>query len=67
VFVSSPASKEQIFGVTDTSGPATLLGCFETTEGPQASLRTYYNNLFNDSKPVPTRFRPGPSPIFLDP
>jgi len=65
VFVSGPAGKEQIFGITDTSGPATLLGLFETTEGPPANLRTYYNNLFNDSNPVATRFRPGPSPIFL--
>jgi hypothetical protein len=65
VFVSGPAAKEQIFGITDTSGPATLLGLFETTEGPPANLRTYYNNLFNDSNPVPTRFRPGTSPIFL--
>jgi hypothetical protein len=65
VFVSGPASKEQIFGITDTSGPATLLGLFETTEGPPANLRTYYNNLFNDSNPIPTRFRPGTSPIFL--
>jgi hypothetical protein len=67
VFVSGPAEKIQIFGITDTSGPATLLGLFETTEGPPASLRAYYNNLFNDSEPVPTRFRPGPSPIFLSP
>src|ERR1700730_6346688 len=65
VFVSGPAAKEQIFGITDTSGPATLLGLFETTEGAPATLRAYYTNLFNDSRPIPTRFRPGPSPIFL--
>jgi len=65
VFVSDTASKEQIFGITDTSGDATLLGLFETTEGPAANLRVYYSNLFNDSNPVATRFRPGPSPIFL--
>src|ERR1700730_11676891 len=65
VFVSGPAAKEQIFGITDTSGPSTLLGLFETTEGAPATLRAYYTNLFNDSRPIPTRFRPGPSPIFL--
>jgi hypothetical protein len=64
VFVSSAAEKDQIFGITDDSGPTTLLGLFETTEGP-GGARAYYNNLFNDSNPVATKFRPGPSPIFL--
>jgi hypothetical protein len=64
-FVSSHAEKSPIFGIADDSGPVTLLGLFETTEGPPAFLRAYYNNLFNDSVPTPTRFRPGPSPIFL--
>jgi hypothetical protein len=65
VFVSGPAAKEQIFGITDTSGPSTLLGLFETTEGPAASPRAYFSNLYNDSVPIPTRFRPGTSPIFF--
>jgi hypothetical protein len=64
-FVSSHAEKSAIFGIADDSGPTTLLGLFETTEGPPAFLRAYYNNLFNDSVPTPTHFRPGPSPIFL--
>jgi hypothetical protein len=64
-FVSSHAEKSPIFGIADDSGPATLFGLFETTEGPPAFLRAYYNNLFNDSVPTPTKFRPGPSPIFL--
>jgi len=63
--VSSAAEKVPVFGITDTAGPATLLGLFETTEGPPAFLRAYYKALFNDSNPVPTKFRPGPSPIFL--
>src|SRR4029077_5473916 len=46
VFVSDTAGEEQIFGITDTSGNAPLLGLFETTEGPAASLRVYYTNLF---------------------
>jgi hypothetical protein len=65
VFVSDAAQKVAIFGVTDHAGPVTLLGLFETTEGPLPFQRAYYNNLFNDSNPVATRFRPGPSPIFL--
>ena len=65
VFASGPAAKEQIFGITDTSGPATLLGLIETTEGPAASPRAYFSNLYNDSVPIPTRFRPGTSPIFF--
>jgi len=65
VFVSSVAAKEAIFGITDVAGNVPLLGLFETTEGPPAVRRAYYNNLFNDSVPVAGRFRPGPSPIFL--
>jgi hypothetical protein len=73
VFVSDAAEKVAIFGVTDQDGPVTLLGLFETSEGtPPAGPsnrgkgpRHYYTNLFNDSNPVATRFRPGPSPIFL--
>jgi hypothetical protein len=65
VFVSNAAEKVGIFGIQDDVGLTTLLGLFETTEGPPAFLRAYYNNLFNDSNPVPTKFRPGPSPIFL--
>jgi hypothetical protein len=64
VFVSSFAEKVAIFGVTDQARQVPLLGLFETAEGPWGP-RHYYNNLFNDSNPVPARFRPGPSPIFL--
>jgi hypothetical protein len=65
VFVSAPATKEPIGGIADTAGDVTLLGLFETTEGAPATLRTYYTNLFDDSNPVIGRFRPSPSPIFL--
>jgi hypothetical protein len=65
VFVSAPAAKEPIGGFADTAGPVTLLGLFETTEGAPATQRAYYNNLFNDSNSVVGRFRPSPSPIFL--
>jgi hypothetical protein len=69
VFVAAPAEKVGIFGITDDVGPTTLLGLSETTEGSgtSPSLRAYYNNLFNDSEPVKTKFRPSPSPIFLSP
>jgi hypothetical protein len=70
VFVAAPAEKVGIFGITDDVGPTTLLGLSETTEGSGTAgtgLRAYYNNLFNDSEPVKTKFRPSPSPIFLSP
>jgi len=70
VFVSAPATKVQIFGITDESGPTTLLGLSETFEGgvfpptgpwPRAS----FSGLFNSSVPVATRFLPTQSPNFL--
>jgi len=64
VFVSDAAEKVGIFGISDDTGPTTLLGLFETAEGP-GGPRHYYNNLFNDSNPVMTKFRPTPSPNFL--
>jgi hypothetical protein len=70
VFVSAPATKVQIFGITDESGPTTLLGLSETLEGgvfpPVAPWpRASFSNLFNSSVPVATRFLPTPSPNFL--
>jgi hypothetical protein len=68
VFVSAPATKVQIFGITDESGPTTLLGLSETQEGggePSWAPRVSFSNLFNSSVPAPTRFLPTPSPIFL--
>jgi hypothetical protein len=74
VFVSAPAEKVQFNGITDESGPTTLLGLSETLEGgtfpgnptptsvwPRAS----FSNLFNSSVPVASRFLPTPSPNFL--
>jgi len=63
VFQSTLAEKVQIFGVTDGSGPTTLLGLAETLEGgvfpPVASWpRASFTNLFNDSVGVSTRFLP---------
>jgi hypothetical protein len=67
VFVSAPATKVGIFGISDETGPTTLLGLAETQEGPAAAptARVSFSNLFNSSVPVPTHFLPTPSPIFL--
>ena len=70
VFVSAPATKVGIFGISDETGPTTLLGLSETLEGgvfpPVAPWpRASFSNLFNSSVPVPTRFLPTPSPNFL--
>jgi hypothetical protein len=69
VFGSDQATKVGIFGIQDSTGPTTLLGLFESDEGPASNpfARVYYNNLFNDSKPIPTHFLPTPSPNFLLP
>jgi hypothetical protein len=70
VFVSAPAKKVGIFGITDDVGPVTLLGLSEVFEGgvfpPTAPWpRASFSSLFNSSVPVPTRFLPTPSPNFL--
>jgi hypothetical protein len=67
VFVSAPATKVGIFGISDETGPTTLLGLAETQEGPAAAptARVSFSNLFNSSVPVPTHFLPTPSPNFL--
>jgi hypothetical protein len=71
VFVSAPATKVQIFGITDESGPTTLLGLAETQEGgatvgvEEGAARVSFSSLFNSSVAVPTRFLPTPSPNFL--
>jgi hypothetical protein len=70
VFVSSPAVKVEIFGITDTTGPVTLLGLSEVLEGgvfPPAGPwpRASFTGLFNSSVPVPTTLAPTPSPNFL--
>jgi hypothetical protein len=70
VVVSDAATKVGIFGITDDTGPTTLLGLSETLEGgvfpptgpwPRAS----FSRLFNSSVPVPVHFLPTPSPNFL--
>jgi len=67
VVVSAQAKKVQIFGITDESGPTTLLGLSETLEGgtfPSAPTspgpwpRASFSGLFNSSVPAPTRFLP---------
>jgi hypothetical protein len=68
VFVSAPATKVGIFGISDETGPTTLLGLSETQEGggePAWAPRVSFSNLFNSSVAVPTRFLPTPSPNFL--
>jgi hypothetical protein len=67
VFVSDQATKVGIFGITDETGPTTLLGLSETLEGgvfpPVAPWpRASFSGLFNSSEPVPTHFLPTPSP-----
>jgi len=63
LFASGPATKVGIFGVSDDTGPATLLGLSETVEN--FGGRVSFSNLFNSSVPVPTHFLPTPSPNFL--
>ena len=70
VFVSAPAEKVGIFGITDEIGPTNLLGLSETLEGgvfpPVAPWpRASFSNLFNSSVAAPTHFLPTPSPNFL--
>jgi hypothetical protein len=70
VFASAAAEKVGIFGITDSSGPTTLLGLSEFVEYSAATsaeypLRASFYSLFNDSVVVPTKFKPTPSPIFL--
>jgi len=67
VVVSAPATKVQIFGITDESGPTTLLGLSENLEGtvPAFPARESISGLFNSSVPVPTKFLPTRSPNFL--
>jgi len=75
VFVSTPATKVGINGITDAVGPVTLLGLSEVLEGgvfpgstPAAPWpRASFTGLFNDSEGVPTKFLPTPSPNFLSP
>ena len=57
-FVSSQATKVQIQGISDGSGPATLLGLILTTEGspPQVNEGSYITAPYNNSIGVPTTF-----------
>jgi hypothetical protein len=59
-FVSGQAVKVQIQGITDSSGPATLLGLVLTTEGsqPNGVAREYITAPLNNSIGVPTTFVP---------
>jgi hypothetical protein len=62
VFASTLAEKVQIQGITDESGPTTLLGLAETLEGgnPVIFPRAAFSGLFNSSTPQPTHFLPTP-------
>ena len=57
-FVSNQATKVQIQGISDGSGPATLLGLILTSEGPSpaANARLYITAPYNNSIGVPTTF-----------
>jgi len=60
---AGPAVKVPFIGISDTSGPATLIGLVQTIEGTAANSlfeRSYIYNMFDDSVPVPTRFLPFP-------
>src|SRR3970282_1543400 len=59
-FLSDPAEKVAIFGGSCTAGPVTLLGLVETQELNAAGgiEREYSYAMYNDSIPVPTRFKP---------
>ena len=67
--VSDQATKVGIFGISDRTGPTTLLGLSEVLEGgtfPSAPTspgpwpRASFSGLFNSSVPSPTRFLPTP-------
>ena len=60
-FVSGQAVKVAIDGISDTAGPATLLGLVLTTESnkPNGVAREYITVPFNNSIVVPTTFVPG--------
>jgi hypothetical protein len=70
VVVSAPATKVQVLGISDDSGPTTLLGLSEVLEGgvfPPAAPwpRASFSRLFNSSVPVGAVETPTPSPNFL--
>jgi hypothetical protein len=56
VFHSYPANKFAWSGISDRTGPVTLLGLVETMENGNA--RSYFTGMENDSRPVPTYFLP---------
>jgi hypothetical protein len=63
VFLSDQAVQVALPGITDTTGPVTLLGLSEVLEGgvfpPTAPWpRASFTGLFNSSVPVPTTFVP---------
>ena len=67
--VSDQATKVGIFGISDRTGPTTLLGLSEVLEGgtfPSAPTspgpwpRASFSGLFNSSVPAPMRFLPTP-------
>jgi hypothetical protein len=64
VVVSGPAQKLGIFGISDETGPTTLLGLSETSEGGVTAPRprASFSRLFNSSVPAPTHFLPFSSP-----
>jgi hypothetical protein len=63
VFVSAPATKVAFDGISDNTGPVTLLGLSETLEGgvfPRKAPwpRASFSKLFNNSVPVASHFVP---------
>ena len=61
IVIAGPAEKVAIFGISDTAGPATLLGLVEVLEGASPTSgadRQFFYQFLNDSTPVPTAFFP---------
>jgi hypothetical protein len=64
---STSAAKEAFVGISDDTGPVTLVGLIETDEGflttDSQNLNLYFSEMLNDGQPVPTTFYPLPPPV----
>jgi len=62
LFVSGQAVKFPFTGIFDTAGNVTLLGLVQVNEGPapMTAARGYTYQMYDNSIPIPTNFRPFP-------